>query len=130
MFPCDAPPSEFEFLIRRAEGRSCYFEWSGGKLQWYHESVSGLAPLECRPPGAAWQQFWEAVEGASTWDWEKVYAMQGDEVPEVEAWRLHLVRGAQRVTSRGGRAHAGEPLPPSPRGLALLIDAVQRLVGG
>lgn len=130
MLSLDAPPNEFEFLLRRSGGRSCYFEWSGGKLLWYHESVSGLAPLQCRPVGAAWQQFWEAVERANTWDWEKAYGMQGDEVPEVEAWRLHLVRGAQSVNSRGGRLLAGESLPPSPSGLALLVDAVQRLVGG
>ncbi len=133
-------PDELEFLVKRPEGRSYYFELNGQTLLWYHESISGLEPIPVHPSEDRWEEFWRRMDALGIWHWagRTHRAAPPVSIPappsepptdEVRSWRLKLT-GRGRVLCYSSAAGASSiPIGATAEEFAELVEAIHVLVG-
>ena len=99
--------SELAFSIHGGENEEGYeVEWKDIVL-WYRRRSSAYAlepGIGVSPSPEAWTKFWQALEAAGVWQWNKSYegfALDGT------SWSLKLKHQGKTITAKGTNAYPG-----------------------
>ena len=119
------------FNIGGFTGECHEIEWKTGIL-WYRRAEGAYVwqpATQLSPSPEAWERFWQDVDAAGVWEWEKSY--ENLDVLDGTQWSLKLKYQGRRLTAEGSNAYPGhgEPEFPATCEFGKFITALQQLTG-
>ena len=124
-------PTTLHFEIGGFTETCHQIEFMDGKLQYRRaEGAYVWEPaISLEPDSAAWDRFWQGVESAGVWSWEKGY--WNPDILDGTQWSLKLNHQGRSIKTDGSNAFPGSQQPDDPAKCEFgqFIEAVRKLTG-
>jgi len=115
-------PNKFRFYIDCFLGDRHELRLEDGKLLYFYSS-HGPPPGHGKivdPTESAWNQFWDEIEEAKVWEWERSYF---EPLLDGSQWELYIVKGRKRLNSGGSNGF------PDGDAFEQFLKAISQLAG-